>query len=104
GCIVQENWMPFNGGGGKSWNFYNAGTGKWEQLWLSAGSVLKLEGSVKDGEMRYEGATPRPSGEPILNKLTFTPLGEHRVHQVWVQSRDGGKTWTNAFDGIYVPK
>jgi len=70
-----------DGGGGKSWNFYNAGTGKWEQVWLSAGSVLKLEGSVKDGEMRYEGKTPRPSGEPILNKLTFTPMPPNRVHR-----------------------
>jgi hypothetical protein len=26
------------------------------------------------------------------------------VHQLWKQSADGGKTWTTAFDGIYIPK
>jgi hypothetical protein len=25
-----------------------------------------------------------------------------RVHQFWQQSADEGKTWTAAFDGIYI--
>jgi hypothetical protein len=104
GCVIQENWMPFNGNQGKSWNFFNPSTSKWEQVWVAPGSVLKLTGTVQDGEMRYEGRTPRPGGGETLERLTFTPLPEHRVHQVWKQSTDGGKTWTTAFDGIYIPK
>jgi hypothetical protein len=48
--------MPNSGLQGKSWNFYNAATGKWEQVWMGArGGVLKLEGEFKDGAMRYTG-------------------------------------------------
>ena len=83
----------------KSWNFYNAQTSKWEQVWISTGSVLKLEGQFTDGAMRLQGA--RQSG---IDRITFTPLPEHRVRQVWDRSTDGGKTWTVSFDGTYIPK
>jgi hypothetical protein len=104
GCIIQENWMPLNGVEGKSWNFYNSATGKWEQLWMSAGSVLKLEGQIKSGALVYTGVTPQPSGPSVQERLTFTPLENGKVHQFWEQSRDAGKTWTVAFDGIYLPR
>jgi hypothetical protein len=104
GCILQENWMPQGSPGGKSWNFYNAATRKWEQVWMGGGSVLKFEGGFTDGAMRYEGATPQAGGSSILERLTFTPVAPNRVHQLWLRSTDGGKTWTTAFDGIYVPK
>jgi hypothetical protein len=54
--------------------------------------------------MRYEGAHAASGGGTVLDRLTFTPLSGNRVHQVWDQSQDGGKTWTNAFDGVYIPK
>ncbi len=102
GCIVQENWMPSGGPPGKSWNFYNSITGKWEQVWVGGGGgVLKLEGEFKDGAMRYTGTTPARSGSPTMERLTFTPTADHGVHQFWEQSNDEGKTWTVAFDGIY---
>jgi len=104
GCVIQENWMPTGGTQGKSWNYYNASTKKWEQVWMSAGSTLKFEGTFHDGALHYEGLTPLPGGAKRQEKLTFTPLPQDRVHQVWEQSTDGGKTWITAFDGIYVPK
>ncbi len=103
GCIIQENWMPKAGVEGKSWNFYDSQTKKWEQVWMSAGSLLKLTGEWKDGAMRYEGMTENAGGT-TLEKLTFTPMPGGRVHQVWVQSNDNGKIWTTAFDGVYIPK
>lgn len=104
GCVIQENWMPFSGVEGKSWNFYNSGAGKWEQVWMSAGNTLKLSGSFREGAMRFEGTTPQAAGATVQERLTFTPMPDGRVHQVWDQSRDGGKTWSNAFDGIYISK
>ena len=104
GCIVQENWMPIGGIEGKSWNYYNSVTHKWEQLWLSSGGVLKLEGTLQDGAMHYEGITVGPTGGKILERLTFTPMTANRVHQVWERSNDDGKTWTTTFDGIYLPR
>ena len=99
GCIVQENWMPPNAPGGKSWNFYNAQTQKWEQVWLAGGNVLKLEGEFRDGAMRLEGVR-----QSTIDRITFTPLEGHRVRQVWDRSTDGGKTWSVSFDGVYVAK
>jgi tetratricopeptide (TPR) repeat protein len=99
GCGVQENWMPLGGPEGKSWNFFNPATGKWEQLWLSNGNVLKLEGSLQDGVMRMEGTRGG-----AMNKMSYTPLAGGRVRQVWDISTDGGKTWSSSFDGIYIPK
>ena len=96
--------MPFGGIEGKSWNIYNALTRKWEQLWMSAGNILKLEGELQNGAMHYEGVTPQQSGPPALERLTFTPMPEGRVHQFWEHSTDGGKAWTVAFDGIYIPR
>ena len=109
GCIIQENWMPFAGSEGKSWNFYNPATSKWEQLWISGGTVTKFEGEYRDGAMRYSSSNPQPSGPPVRTKMTFTPQNAagpegRRVHQLWEQSRDDGKTWTILFDGIYKPR
>jgi len=104
GCIVQENWMPFNGLNGKSWNFYNIGTGKWEQTWIGPdGGVLKVEGRWADGKMSFEGFAIQPNGARTLARLTFTPAQDHSVHQVSQRSADGGKTWSTGFDGIYRP-
>jgi hypothetical protein len=104
GCIVQENWMPSNGLQGKSWNFFNSATGKWEQLWIGpGGGALKLEGELRDGAMRYNGTTPRQGGPATEERLTFTPLENRAVRQHWEQSADGGKTWTVVFDGVYRP-
>ena len=36
-------------------------------------------------------------------ELTFAPLADGRVHQLWKQSQDDGRSWTVAFDGTYVP-
>lgn len=98
GCLLQENWMPFGGTEGKSWNYYEASTGQWEQLWMSGGNLLKLHGGLKDGAMVLEGP-----GQ-VLSRITWTPLGDGGVRQVWTQSSDGGKTWASQFDGLYVPK
>jgi hypothetical protein len=53
--------------------------------------------------MAYHGLTARPDGHSIQERLTFTPLPTGSVHQFWEQSNDDGKTWTVAFDGIYLP-
>ncbi len=103
GCIILENWAATQGGTGKSFNYYDPNTGKWHQDWVgSGGGVLHLSGEYKDGAMRYEGATIARNGSKTLERLTFFNLGPDRVRQFWEQSTDGGKTWSVAFDGMYV--
>jgi hypothetical protein len=104
GCIVLEHWKPFGGGEGKSWNFYNRATEKWEQLWITdSGDVLKVAGGLKDGAMREEGAKRLFDGRPGIHRHCFTPVAPDRVRQFCEESSDGGKTWYTVFDGLYIP-
>jgi hypothetical protein len=104
-CVIAENWTGARGSSGKSFNFYDAGTGKWHQLWVDdRGGVLRLTGEYRDGAMRFEGETPGRDGTKTLEKLTFTPLPEGRVRQYWEQSGDDGKTWKVIVDGPYIRK
>jgi tetratricopeptide (TPR) repeat protein len=105
GCVLFENWAAARGGTGKSFNFYNAQKRKWQQTWVdSTGSVLELAGEYKDGKMMFSGETIRSDGSRMLHRLTFFNLSTERVRQFWEQSTDNGKTWTIAFDGMYVRK
>lgn len=105
GCVLFENWAGARGGTGKSFNFYNAARRKWQQTWVdSTGSVLELAGEYKDGKMMFSGETLRGDGSRMLHRLTFFNLSQERVRQFWEQSTDGGKTWTIAFDGMYIRK
>ncbi|HEX8141597.1 MAG TPA: tetratricopeptide repeat protein [Pyrinomonadaceae bacterium] len=103
GCVLLENWTSGSGGTGKSFNFYDAGTGKWQQTWVdSRGSVLNLTGEYKDNALRYTGETIARGGAKTLHRLTFFNLGPQSVRQLWEQSTDGGKTWNVVWDGMYA--
>jgi hypothetical protein len=104
-CVIFENWTGARGMTGKSFNIFNAATGKWQQTWVdSTGNVLELNGEFKDGAMRLAGEKPGPNGGKIVTKLTFFPLEGDRVRQLWESSQDGGKTWVIVFDGLYTRK
>ncbi len=104
-CVLFENWTGAKGGHGKSFNLYNAAAGKWQQTWVdNSGSLLELYGEYKDNQMRFTGETNAPGGKKTLERLTFTKLSDDKVRQFWEQSTDDGKTWTVAFDGMYIRK
>ncbi|MBC7912250.1 MAG: hypothetical protein H7Y30_17215 [Pyrinomonadaceae bacterium] len=104
-CVVFENWTGAGGGTGKSFNFYNSNTGKWQQTWVdNVGGVVEFSGEFKDGAMRYAAEVVTQNGSKTLHRMTFFNLAPGRVRQLWEQSTDGGKTWTAAFDGAYIKK
>lgn len=101
-CVVFENWKGARGMEGKSFNIYNASTGKWQQTWVdSTGNVLELTGDYKDGRMRFAGVAQSRDGERRHHRLVFTKISADRVRQLWEQSDDGGETWKIVFDGSY---
>ncbi|MDX6695900.1 MAG: hypothetical protein QOF02_3503 [Blastocatellia bacterium] len=105
GCVIFENWTSARGGTGKSFNFYNAATRKWQQTWVdSTGNVLELSGNYKNGKMEFSGEALQANGAKLMQRLTFFNLSSERVRQLWEQSTDSGKTWTVAFDGMYTRK
>ncbi len=104
-CVVFENWTGAGGGSGKSFNFYNNQTGKWNQVWVASnGSNLFFAGEVRDGNLHYTGTTLGAGGAKTLHKLTFFNLAPGHVRQLWESSTDEGKTWSVVFDGDYRRK
>ncbi|HSC46689.1 MAG TPA: hypothetical protein VLG68_01240 [Gammaproteobacteria bacterium] len=102
GCVLQENWTGVKGGTGSSFNIYDAPRKVWHQTWVdSMGSLLTLEGGVKDGRMVLSGEQVQPDGKKLQNRITWTPQKDGSVRQLWESSSDGGKTWKVVFDGIY---
>ncbi len=101
---ILENYHTPAGYKGKSLNTYNAQTQEWEQYWIdNVGTILNLKGKHEDGNIIMGNRTP--SGDTfVLNKITWTPLENGYVTQVWEVSQDEGKNWSKVFDGTYKPK
>lgn len=102
GCGLLENWRGATGGRGFSLNTYDAARGKWTQRWVGAGTTLWLEGGLDDGKMVLAGTSLRasPQGD-VLDRITWTPLPDGRVRQVWEVSPDGEEGWREVFRGFY---
>lgn len=106
-CMILENWtaigpMPHNG---KSMNYVNPETGKWEQLWIGSNGrgnhVSRFyNGEYKDSVMRFESETKTPQGKQT-GRFSFFNQGPDQVRQLFETSADGGKTWKTNYDFTY---
>ncbi len=100
GSVLQEHWEGSQGGAGTSLNAYQPDRRSWRQCWIdSKGETLDLEGGLEGASMILKGVQEGPKGR-VSQRITWTPLADGRVRQLWEQSRDG-VTWTVAFDGYY---
>jgi hypothetical protein len=106
-CMILENWTsvraPFNG---KSMNFIDPKTNKWEQVWVgSNGGGNELErfvnGEYKDSIMRFDFETADAQNNKLLGRFSFFNQGPQQVRQLNETSSDGGKTWTIVYDFTY---
>jgi len=101
GCVVQEHWTSVDGGTGSSFSIYDASRKLWHQTWVdSSGTLVVLEGGLKDGRMVMTGEQVESNGAHWLSRMTWIP-GKDSVNQVWDASKDGGKTWKVVFDATY---
>lgn len=101
GCVLREEYEGGNSTG-TSLNFYDSASGKWHQTWIDdQGRPLWLIGGFEDDKMVLSSADP---DKVPFDRITWTPLEGGKVRQVWEQSTDGGKTWTEAFEGVYSPR
>ena len=102
GCVLQEHWTGAGGSVGSSFNIYDPVRKVWHQTWVdNAGTLLEIEGGLKDGSMVMSGEQLQPDGKKLLNRITWTPK-DGKVRQFWETSADGGKTWQVSFDGLYA--
>jgi hypothetical protein len=110
GCVLQEHWKPggagTTGGGGSSFNIYDATRKMWFQTWVdSMGGLHEYHGNLDEhGNMAFIGESPGGPGKParVPTRLTFFRLGADQVRQFSEVSTDGGKTWTTNYDLIYT--
>jgi hypothetical protein len=104
GCALQESWTGAGGTTGSSLNAYDDDRKAWHQTWVdSGGGVLKLDGGLVDGRMVLSGEALTSDDPPKASRqrITWTPLPDGRVRQLWESSTDSGKTWSIVFDGVY---
>lgn len=104
GCGLREEWKGAGGSTGTSLNAFDPVSGRWHQTWIgSDGTLLLLDGGLRDGAMELSGVTTGADGAKTLHRIRWRPLGgpPAAVRQLWESSTDDGKTWTVAFDGKY---
>lgn len=100
GCALKEEWTGAGGNQGTSLNAYDTAARRWRQTWVDdGGAVLLLSGGVEGGRMIL-----RAGDGASRQRITWTPLPDGRVRQLWESSADGGKTWNVQFDGMYAKK
>ena len=85
-------------------NAYDAGRKVWHQTWVdTAGTLLLLEGGLRDGKMVLEGQTVAADARVTRHRITRMPNPNRSVRQLW-ESTDAAGQWSVAFDGTYTRK
>lgn len=103
GCVLHESWEGAGGVRGESHNIYSAADGQWHQTWVdSGGNLLLLNGGMSGGTMVMTGKSKGEGGATVEERITWQAMPDGRVRQHWEQSTDGGKSWKDAFVGIYA--
>lgn len=99
GCAISEEWSGTGGFRGRSLNFYNAQTKRWHQTWIdSQGQSLALDGQFEASGMLLQSAAPESMPH---HKITWTPMADKIVRQLWQVQNAPGADWKTLFDGTY---
>ncbi len=108
GCLLVERWTSASGVTGQSYNFVDLETGKWRQVWVSAGATIDYSGGLnEDGAMILEGTIGYPAGQPGNGskfKGAWTPNEDGTVTQHFQQHNAETGEWSDWFIGIYTRK
>lgn len=104
GCVIREQWQSLRTAHrGSSYNIFDRRSDRWHQTWVdNSGLLLELNGGWRDSAMVLESRTRGPNGTEEVQRITWTPRPNGTLRQFWEQSQDGGRTWSVAFDGLYV--
>jgi hypothetical protein len=102
-CVILEEYETPKGYSGKSFNTFDSANDQWQQFWIdNEGGILHFTGKLEDGAMKFFSRGKDAAGKETLTRMTFSALEGNTVHQFIEESKDNGKTWTVAFDGIYT--
>lgn len=104
GCALHESWRSARGPNeGESFTIF--ANGGWHQTWVdNGGSLLRLDGGLKGGRIVLSQEAARPDGSRRIDEVSWEKLPTGQVKQHWRTSTDSGRTWADAFVGIYTKK
>lgn len=101
GCAIHELYEQVDGLVGDSILSYDPVRKQWQQTWVTnRGALMVLWGNFKDGALILEGETHLADGKSVMQRITWK-AEDKGVRESAVMSKDGGKTWTPAFDVLF---
>lgn len=104
GCAIHELYEQADGLVGDSILSYDQVRKQWQQTWVTnRGTLMVLWGNFKDGALVLEGEVHLRDGETTMQRITWEAQG-NGVRESAVLSKDGGKTWTPAFDVLFLKR
>jgi hypothetical protein len=104
GCALHELYEQGDGLIGDSILSYDPVRKQWQQTWVTnRGSLMVLWGNFKNGVLILEGESHLRDGSTVMQRISWQ-LQDNGVREWAVLSKDGGKTWTAAFDVLFVKR
>jgi hypothetical protein len=104
GCAIHELYEQVDGLVGDSILSYDPVRKQWQQTWVTnRGSLMVLWGNFKDGALTLEGEAHLVDGKSVMQRITWKAQ-DSGVRESAVLSKDGGKTWTAAFDVLFLKR
>lgn len=104
GCAIHELYEQTDGLIGDSILSYDPVRKQWQQTWVTnRGSLMVLWGNFKDAALVLEGEAHLRDGTSVMQRITWKAQ-DKGVRESAVLSKDGGKTWTPAFDVLFLKR
>ncbi len=103
-CAIHELYEQVDGLIGDSILSYDPVRKQWQQTWVTnRGALMVLWGNFKDGSLVLEGEAHLRDGTSVMQRITWKTQGKG-VRESAVMSKDAGKTWTPAFDVLFLKR
>ena len=102
GCAIHELYEQTDGLIGDSILSYDPVRKQWQQTWVTnRGALMVLWGIFVDGALILEGDSHQRNGTTVRMRITWK-IQDKGVRESAVRSTDGGKTWSPAFDVLFL--
>jgi tetratricopeptide (TPR) repeat protein len=108
GCAILENYTATQAYTGKSFNFYDTISRKWEQDWIGSGGASDRQrynnGEYKNGMMHFTYETMNANGTKTTGTFIFYNISKDSVRQYQDVTDDTGKIISVTYDLTYLRK
>jgi len=101
GCAVHELYEQSDGLVGDSILSFDPVRKQWQQTWVTnRGSIMTIFGNFSGDTLVLEGEAHLANGSSVLQRIRWK--AQQQDVREWAElSRDGGRTWTPAFDVLF---